>query len=90
MDNKRKKEKILIPSHRDARRYLEVENFDSGKIEKAILDYIGILGYGKASPLFVGSILSVRRESMEGIRAAFELAGIKIKRVSGTIKGLKK
>ena len=89
MDNKRKKEKSLIPSHRDARRYLEIENFDKEKIEKAILDYVGILGYGKASPLFVGSILSIRREEIDKIRAAFELAGIKITKVSGTIQGLK-
>ena len=89
MDKKRKKEKILIPSHRDNRRYLEIENFDKEKVEKAILDYVGILGWGKAAPIFIGNGLAVRREELERVKASFELAEIKIKRVSGTIKGLK-
>lgn len=87
-DNKRKKEKSLIPSHRGSRRYLLIENINKEKVEKAILDYVGILGYGKAAPIWVGDILGVRRESLNEIKAAFELAGIKIKRISGTIKNL--
>ena len=86
----RKREKKLKPSMRENKRYLLVE---AGKeeIEKAILDYIGILGYGKTSPVFIKKdVLSVNREMLNEIRASFALAGIKIKRVSGTLKGLQK
>ena len=85
----RKKEKNLKPSMRENKRYLEIE---AGKeaVEKAILDYIGILGYSKASPVFISNnILAVNRESLDSVRASLSLARIKIKRVSGTIKGLK-
>ena len=66
-------------------------------IEKTILDYVGILGWAKAEPIFVKQsgdniILAVERKSLNDIRAAFELSkdGMKIIRVSGTIKGLDK
>lgn len=84
----RKKEKRLKPSLRENKRYLEIENFDKEKIEKAILDYVGILGYGKASPIWVRNILAVNRAEVDKIRASLGLAGIRVKRVSGTLKGL--
>lgn len=83
------------PSQRIKKRYL----FISGKkedIERAIIDYLGILGYAKASPIFVKSdskegkvILAVARSEINNVRAAFELVkSVKVLRVSGTIKGL--
>lgn len=85
----------IKPSARLSRRHLLVEG-KKDEIEKAILDYIGILGWSKAMPVFLKKenkfILSVNRKSIDGIRAAFELSdkNIKILRVSGTLRGLDK
>lgn len=73
---------------RENRRYLLVD-VDKELIEKAILDYIGILGFAKASPVFISkNIFSVNRQSMDGVKAGLLLAGIRVKKISGTIKGL--
>lgn len=89
MPNKRKKEKSLKKSMREKKRYLLLENSDKEKVEKAILDYIGILGYAKTSPVFVKeNILAVNRKEVDKVKASLLLAGIKVKRVSGTLKGL--
>ncbi len=86
---KRKKEKNLKPSLREKKRYLLLEKVeDKEKVEKAILDYIGILGYGKAGIKWVGNILAVNREEVDKIKAALLLAGIEVKKVSGTLKNL--
>ena len=81
-----------------AERYLLIEGASKSTIEKAILDYIGILGWAKASPKFVKdyngnrAILSVDRKAVNDVRASLELSNKKIKvlRVSGTLKGLRK
>lgn len=81
------------PSQRIKKRYLLIEG-KKEDIERAILDYIGILGYAKASPMFIddkaGTILAIDRSELTNVRAALEASksGIKIIRVSGTIKGL--
>ena len=86
---KRKKEKNLRKSMRERKRYLLVEG-EKEQVEKAILDYVGILGWAKACPVFVShNILAVNREELERIKASFELAGIKIRKISGTLKSLK-
>jgi RNase P/RNase MRP subunit POP5 len=86
----------VSPSLRKKRRYLLIEA-KKEEIEKAILDYLGILGWAKAAPVFVKSfkstknlILAVDRKELVNIRAAFELSKDKIKilKVSGTLKGL--
>lgn len=83
-------EKSLKPSLRENKRYLLVEA-SKEQVEQAILDFIGILGYAKAGVMFPSTgILAVNREALDSIRASLVLAGIKIKRVSGTIKGLRK
>ena len=90
--------KSLKPSHREKKRYLSVEGKDANKkeIEKVILDYIGILGFAKASPQIVkkttkGLILAVNRGEIDKIRAAFLSSGreIQIKRISGALKKVK-
>lgn len=85
----------LKSSARIKKRYLLLSADSRQEIEKAILDYIGILGWAKASPSFIKGknsnfILSINRKSIDGIRAALELSNsnIKILRVSGTLKGL--
>ena len=91
-NNKRKKEKNLKPSMRENKRYLLIEgNMAKEEIEKAILDYVGILGWAKACPVFVShNILAVNRQEVDKIKASLELAKIRVKRVSGTLKGLEK
>lgn len=77
------------------RRYLLIETTNKEIIEKAILNGIGSIGYARTKPLFVNTnnkeiVLAIERKSLNEIRACFELSnsGIKIKRVSGTLKGL--
>lgn len=83
-------EKKLKPSMRENKRYL-LTNASKEKAEKAILDFLGILGYAKAGVVFTSNnVVAVNRKELDKIRAAFELADIKVRRVSGTIKGLKK
>lgn len=84
----------LKPSVRDKRRYLLI-GAENAEIEKAILDYIGVLGFGKAGYMKVKSIGgktvgSVVRGSLNDVCAALAMGKIKIEKVSGTLKGLGK
>ncbi|MEK6893172.1 MAG: Rpp14/Pop5 family protein [Nanoarchaeota archaeon] len=87
----------LKPSMKLHKRYLLLEA-SKDEIEKTILDYLGVLGWAKASPFFIKSanasqiIIAVNRKEIENIRAAFALSPFKIKilKVSGTLKGLAK
>lgn len=90
MKSSRKKEQNLKPSFRENKRYFLVDA-DREKVEKAILDYVGILGWAKACPMFVsGNVVAVNRQEVDKVKAGLLLAGIQVKRVSGTLKGLKK
>lgn len=86
----------LKPSDRIDRRYLKIKGKRSN-IEKAILEFIGVLGWAESSPLFVSEvadevILAVNRKALTKVKAALALAKdeLKILRVSGTLKGLNK
>ena len=86
----------LKPSAKQSKRYLLIEG-KKEDIKKFILDYIGILGYAKAAPIFVKEkgnniILAVNRKEIDKIRGAFAISADKIKvlKVSGTLKGLGK
>ncbi|MEM3112999.1 MAG: hypothetical protein QXI33_01095 [Candidatus Pacearchaeota archaeon] len=83
--------KPLKPSMKEKKRYLLLKgNFSKNDIEKAIMYYIGALGYAKASPIFVSKkILAVNRSEIEKIKASFALSDIRVVKVSGTLKGLK-
>ena len=83
-------------SERIKKRYILIEG-KKEDAEKAILDYIGIVGWARAGVVWVdvhglktGEVLSVDRGEIMNIRAAFEASSAKIKviRVSGTLKGL--
>ncbi len=89
----------LRPSGSARKVYLLIEANKREHIERAIVDYIGMLGWAKASPLFVEPsgkkgrfILAIERSEMTSVRAAFEASDseIKITRISGTLKGLGK
>jgi RNase P/RNase MRP subunit POP5 len=83
-------EKKLKPSQRENKRYLLFEG-NKEEVENAILKFIGILGYGRAGISFpTANILAVNREELNKVQAALILGRIKILRVSGTIKGVRK
>jgi RNase P/RNase MRP subunit POP5 len=90
--------KSLRPSYKENKRYLIV----SGKnlkenIEKAILEFSGILGISRCGLSFIEfneekAIISVNREAVDLVRASIAVFNEKMRilRISGTLKGLKK
>ena len=90
--------KSLKPSMRENKRYLLVEGSDLRKdVEKAILDFIGVLGFSKAGLEWIkdnkdSAIISVNREAVDSVRASLAVwpKKIEVKRVSGTLRGLKR
>ncbi len=87
----------LNPSAQIKRRYLLIKASSKEDVSKAILDYIGILGWARASPLFVKNssneiILAIDKKEINNIRAALEIfpGKIRVVSVSGTLKGLNK
>ncbi len=90
--------KNLKPSAREKKRYLLVrgENLKSN-VEKAILDFVGVLGMSKAGLDWIkqskdSAIISVNRKAVDSVRASFAAYSEKISvaKVSGTLKGLGK
>jgi|TARA_B100002003_G_C13939895_1_gene456164 RNase P/RNase MRP subunit POP5 len=84
----------LKPSSRDKRRYFLVGASNS-KIEAAILEYIGVLGFSKSAYMPVSTknfpgktVGSCLTKNLNDIRAALTMARIRIEKVSGTLKGL--
>ena len=77
------------------RRYILLAGASKEQIEQTILEFIGVLGWARAAPLFVQRIgkdvvLAVERGSLDEVKAAFAASplGIQVLRVSGTLKGL--
>ena len=89
--------KSLKPTMRENKRYLLVSGEVSrANIEKAILDFIGVLGMSKTGLDFIktnenSAIISVNREMVDSVRASLCIWSKKmeVKRVSGTLKGLR-
>lgn len=84
--------KSLKPSMREKKRYLLLKGkFAKSDVEKAIMRYIGILGYSKASPMWINNkILAINRSEITKIRASFVLTpNISVSKVSGTLKSLR-
>ena len=86
----------LKPSARDKRRYFLVKATNE-KVEAAILEYIGVLGFAKSAYMKVNSkdfpgrlIGSCLTKSLNDVRASLAFVGIRIEKVSGTLKGLRK
>lgn len=90
--------KSLKPSMRENKRYLLVKGKNLRKnIEKAILDFIGVLGMSKVGLNWIKSdsnsaIISVNREIVDSVRASLCVwpEKIEVKKVSGTLKSLRK
>ncbi|MCF7910429.1 hypothetical protein K9L16_02015 [Candidatus Pacearchaeota archaeon] len=88
--------KSLKPSLREKKRYILIEgNNLKENIEKSILEFSGVLGLSQTGLNFIKSnkksaVISVNRESLNLVRASFAVFRdeIKIRKVSGTLKGL--
>lgn len=86
--------KALKPSMREHKRYLLVKG-DVGNIEKAILDFIGVLGMSRVGLVWVKKsresvVIGINREMLDKVRASFVICKpeIRVEKVSGTLKGL--
>lgn len=90
--------KPLKPSMKEKKRYLLLKGKNlKSNVEKAILDFIGVLGMSKAGLAFIkqgkdSAIISINRNSLNHVRASFAAwsSNIRVERVSGTLKGLKR
>jgi len=98
----------LMPTLREKRHYIVVISEDKSEretkeiIDRAILDFIGTLGYAKAGPLFIESckaddkvyfIISVVTKYVDSVKAAVALIKkprVQCVGVSGTIKKAKR
>ena len=89
--------KSLKPSMRENKRYLLVKGTNlKTNIEKAILEFVGVLGMSKAGLSYIktnkdSAIISINREAINEVRASFCVwpEKISVKKVSGTLRGLK-
>jgi RNase P/RNase MRP subunit POP5 len=91
--------KPLIPSHKENKRYMLVHGKELKKnIEKAIIEFTGVLGLSKCGLSFISSdssnnssIICVNRESVDLVRASLVVfqEKMEVAKVSGTLKGLK-
>lgn len=83
---------------RENKRYLLIKGKNLKKnIEKAIFDFIGILGMSKVGLNWIKSeensmIISVNREMVDSVRASLCVfpEKMEVKKISGTLKGLRK
>ncbi len=84
-------------SARVQRQYLLLQAASKEVVEQALLDYLGVLGWARAAPVFIsekrrhvpGIILAVQRAAMHDVRAACELhSSVSVIRIAGTLKGL--
>lgn len=90
--------KSLKPSMKENKRYLLVKGKNlKENIERAILEFVGILGMSKTGLSFIKSegdsaVICVNRESVDSVRASLVVFREKmsVERVSGTLKGLGK
>jgi RNase P/RNase MRP subunit POP5 len=90
-------QKRLKPTLREKKRYVLAKGTREG-IDKAILEFIGVLGYSKSGIKYIKdehapegwTVIAINREKLNEIRASLAFKNIEIKRVSGTLKGLLK
>jgi RNase P/RNase MRP subunit POP5 len=89
--------KSLKPSMRENKRYLLIEGKDLKKnVERAILDFVGVLGFSKLGLSWIDEkndygIISINREMVDSVRASLCVfpKKMEVKKVSGTLRGLK-
>ncbi len=91
----------LLASLKEKRHYLVIKPADSEKtfeekefkdrIDKAILDFIGVLGYSEAGPLYIEirkdyAVVSIITKYVDRVKASLSFYGLRCVGVSGTIK----
>lgn len=89
--------KALKPSHRENKRYLLIRGKNLKKeVEKAILDFIGVLGMSKVGLSWIDAkkdtgIICINREMIHSVRASLCVwpEKITVEKVSGTLKSLR-
>ena len=82
---------------KENKRYLLVKGRNlKENVEKAILEFVGVLGMSKAGLSFISSskdnaIVCVNREAVDSVRASLAVYREKMEvlKVSGTLKGLR-
>jgi|SRR3989344_2924953 len=83
----------LKPSLKENKRYLLIDSDNKKKIEKALIEYLGIKEFSRLGLVFLSinnkPVLAINREKLYDTRAALCLAGIRTLRVFGTLKKLK-
>ena len=90
--------KSLKPSMKENKRYLSIKGKNLNEnIEKAIFDFIGILGMSKIGLRRIKTgkdfaIISINRGVLNEVRASFCVFSekISVENVSGTLKGLER
>ncbi len=90
--------KALRPSMKENKRYLLIRGVNlKENIEKAILEFIGVLGMSKVGLGWIkterdSAIISVNREIVDLVRASLCVwpEKMRIEKISGTLKGLKR
>ena len=90
--------KPLKPSMREKKRYLLVKGKNPKEnIEKAIKDFVGVLGMSKLGLGWIktekdSAIISINRKMVDPIRASLVVWPEKliVEKVSGTLKGLER
>ena len=88
--------KSLKPSMRENKRYLLVKgNNLKTNIEKAILEFVGVLGMSKTGMSWIKTgkdfaVICINREAVDFVRASLVIypEKIEVEKVSGTLKGL--
>ncbi len=81
---------------RENKRYVLIKTNSKENVEKAVLEFIGVLGYSRSGIKFIKDekikegevVLVVNRESLNEIKASLMFKEITTKKVSGTLKGL--
>ena len=90
--------RALIPSHKENKRYLLIRGKNlKENIEKAILDFTGVLGMSRTGLSWIKTgkdwaIICVNREAVNNIRASLCAWPEKtsVEKVSGSLRGLGK
>ena len=88
--------KSLKPSAREKKRYLLVKGKNLKiNVEKAILDFIGVLGMSRCGLSWIKSnsnsaVICINREMVDSVRASLVVWSEKmeVEKVSGTLKGI--
>ena len=88
--------KPLKPSIRENKRYLLVKGKNlKENIEKAILEFVGVLGLSKCGLSFIknekdSTVISINREAVDSVRASLCVypEKMEVRKVSGTLRGL--